>query len=219
MASTAVKSRDTEDDFQKALEVREKPLNQSQLKNLKELVGGDFYDLRVTLETEVDNRLSRKEEAINTRYDEQADLGKARQKLVDEARKAEDKLRALVDKFKEQGIEVREDRYTKLVAVSVQTEFLTQTGRAKELQAARRAAERMKNHIARVLSREERGIQRMVLLQGIGATGALELIRDLPAPEDILAMVAAELQATASDDLKTLMTEEELAAAKELEKA
>lgn len=216
-AGTAVDK--TEEDFNKALEVREKPLNQSQLKNLKELVGGDFTDLRITLDTEVDNRLSKKEEAINAKFDKEADLGKAQQKLKDEARKAEDKLRALVEKFKEQGIEVATNRYHSVVEVSVQPEYLTQTGREKELRAAKDAAYRMKNHIIRVLSREERAIQRMVLLQGIGATGALELVRDLPEPADILTMVAAELQASASDDLKTLMTEEELAAAKELETA
>ena len=211
MAST---TKDNKTEVDKAVEtIREKPLNQTQLKNLRELVNGDFRDLQEEVAAEIDRRYRAKVAEIEEEYAKTADLDKARDKARDEVRKAEDKLVAALEKILNNPSLTLESRYgeSKSVAGSVEVSFdadrIKQKGKDEAIKKADQAKHALEMAARRVMNREQRAVDRQCLLQGISAYGAHELIRDLPEAADILPLVSAEMQMKESEAMDLLMSD------------
>lgn len=197
---------------------QEKPLNQTQLKNLRELVDGDFGDLQQEVVDEIDRRLRTRLEQIDEQFRANADLEKARKVLRDDVARTKERLVNKVAKQTEKnGIELlsnsgRSIAPEEIVQVSIETNRLKQKGRDEARNKAQEAADTLKQTARRVIAREQRQVDRQCLLQGISATGAHELIRDLPEAADILPLVSAEMATKESDAMSELMSEAEVAA-------
>lgn len=189
----------------------ERPLNQTQLKNLERLVVGDFTDLKATVTAEIETRLNKRLQAIEVQYANEDGLNKARTKLIELGRKMEDQLRAHHAKLVSEGFSLgpKADRYgnrisTASIAVSTGADGLQVAGKSEALSRAKAAAQRLQNSATRVLASNERKVLRLVLLQGISAQAALELINDLPEADDILSLVQQEMEANQSEDVEEL---------------
>lgn len=184
----------------------DKPLNQTQLKNLQQLVAGDFEDLRTHILTDIDNRKSRRLQEVAAEYEDTTPVEKARQKLIDAQRKAEDAVnKAINDALKDPKVQVAPG-YSVFGGIKLALDAIRLAGRKEALDGVEKASVRLKNTAIRILNAQERQVQRQVLLQGITAVGAQELIRDLPQREDIVALVELELSmGEGSDDIAALM--------------
>jgi hypothetical protein len=154
-------------------------------------------------------------------------LEAAQQKLTDLARKhnekltklaqqLEDEATALLAKLKDDGIVPTLDRnyrqpqrpYSVTAGTAQASILLLQiVGKDEAINRVNTAANRLRDTAVRVLNREQRSIQRQVLLQGITAFSAHTLIQDLPKAEDIIVLVQQELQMTSEDDIAELITE------------
>lgn len=200
----------------------EKPLNQTQLKNLRELVAGDFSELKGKVARDIDKRLKRKLDEIEEKYKDVANLEEARERLVNAQRQAEDALRKVVNKVTEDGklafVSVGGNPIATPFDVDVNVDRLRQVGKNEEVNKAKGAAQELKQAAFRVIDREERDIQRLCLLQAITSSAATTIINDLPKPEDVMPLIGAELMAESEEEMIELMSEEEVAnARRELE--
>lgn len=210
----ATKTKETTE-YDKAVEtIREKPLNQTQLKNLRELVQGDFHDLEQEVMSEIDRRHRAKVAEIEDQFRQTADLDKAREKARDEVRKAEDRLRTALEKILDnESLALAPDRYGNNdtldahLTVTFNPSKIQQKGRDEAIQKANEAKYALEMAAKRVMNREQRAIDRQCLLQGISAHGAHELIRDLPEASDILPLVSAEMQMKESEAMDLLMSD------------
>lgn len=200
---------ESETEYDKAIEPREKPLNQTQLKNLRELVQGDFRDLGEEVTAEINRRHRAKVSEIEERYRETADLDKARKMLRNEASKARERLVKKVEEIlNKDGFAARRNASAeKLVTLDVDVDEIVQDGKDEELRKANDARSALTTAANRVMNREQRAIDRQCLLQGISAAGAHELIRDLPQAADILPLVSAEMQMKESEAMDLLMSD------------
>jgi hypothetical protein len=195
----------------------EKPLNQSQIKNLRELVHGDFQDLHIQVEDEIERRLKARLDEIEEKFSKTESLEAAQERLRQAGREAEDRLRSLVSELTKGDIEVETTRYNKsIVAVEVDVDLLVQKGRGQAENKANAAASRLKTTAYRLLAREQRGIERTVLLQGITSGSAQQILDDMPASEDVMTLIAGEMQMVSEDDIKALITEAEIEQSKAL---
>lgn len=205
-------TQEQESEFQ--VEPVEKPLNQTQLKNLRELVSGDFEELRAKVTRDIDKRLGKKKEEIEEKYKDVANLEEAREKLIQAKREAEDALREVVSEITRDGKLAFLTHSGTPVAVpfdvEVNHEALRQVGKKDELNRAENAARELKTAAIRIISREERSIQRLCLLQAITSSAATTIINDLPKPEDVMPLVGAELMAESENEMMLLMSEDEV---------
>lgn len=170
-----------------------KPLNQTQLKNLEKLVMGDFNDLREQVNVEVDNRLSRKLEAVRSQYGDDGALRQARADLVALQRRMQDELEAFLQGLKARGI-APWSHHQEVAGVRAAPETLRLEGLQQAERQLADAAFRLKATASRILAGAERKVLRAVLLQGITDVSAVELINDMPEADDIITLVKAELQ-------------------------
>lgn len=200
---------DDKSEYDKAVEtIREKPLNQTQLKNLRELVNGDFCDLTEEVMNEIERRHRAKVNEIEERYKETADLDKARKALRDDAHRTYQRIVEKVRKtLEEDGFTAGNRSAEALVTVNVNTDWIVQDGKDEEIRKANAAKYALEMAAKRVLNREQRAIDRVCLLQGISTVGAHEIIRDLPEAADILPLVSAEMQMKESEAMDLLMSD------------
>ncbi len=210
-------ANESETESDKAVAVtREKPLNQTQLKNLRELVSGDFADLHQEVYAEIERRHRAKINEIEERYKDMANLDKARKELRDDMAKTYERLVAKVQKVLDKdGFTAGHLSAEGLVAVSIKVDSIVQDGKDEEIRKANEAKYALEMAAKRVLNREQRAVDRQCLLQGISAFGAHELIRDLPEAADILPLVSAEMQMKESEAMDLLMSDVKAAKAVE----
>ena len=195
--------------------VSEKPLNQAQVKNLREIVEGDFDDLRESILVDISNRASKKQEEVTERYSKQADLSDARKKLrkiADDAQKKADDLLNSVQNG-ELGIKVDGPQW-RVFKVECNEDKLTQEGLGRELRKIDSAKHRLLHVLDVVINREVRSFTRTILIQSLPGSGAMEIISDQPSKEDMMALIAAELAKNNQDDLEVLMSDDEIEQAK-----
>lgn len=188
---------------------REKPLNQTQLKNLREVVSGDFQDLQEQVRVEVNRRAEAKKEEIRERYRDVASLEEARQKVTDLVRKFEDEVEELKEEIRgTESLTIKEGRL--IIQVTGSPDSIKQEGLHEELAKIGRAADDVVQTANRVLAREKRTVDRQCLLQGISAFNAHQLINDLPTAEDILPLVNTEIALHSGESMAALFDPSEI---------
>lgn len=184
----------------------EKPLTATQMKSLKQLVEGDFRDLHSRVVNMIDSRLSRQIQAIERKYE---DAERRAETIRQSLREKVEEMKSNAQEFLVKAMSSDELEFTgynrELISITVNTDHLKVVGKDQEIRDAREAANRLRMTAQTIISRQERVSQRQILLQGIGALSAIELINDLPEAEDVMTMVMSELEMTSEDDLNVLM--------------
>lgn len=182
----------------------DKPLNQVQVKNLKEIAAGDFEDLRSRVFQELDDRKDQKLKEIDERYKD-FDTDAEEEKLHQLGRKLEDEIRAALNDLKQRGYKIRPERYNREYTVSIDVDVHHEqrdTERSNVIQAHRNLLNRAK----KIIDREHRATERIILLQSITSDAAMEILNDLPTAEDVLPLIASEMMSESDeDDVKTLI--------------
>lgn len=182
----------------------EKPLNQTQLRNLQELVAGDFSDLSRESLAMINQRASRRKEAIIKSYDDttkrEAEMNEAITRYCEEEQA---RINAVVLKMIEEsgGASTTE----RPVTVAMRQPAKIANDMAAELTALDNATGRLREQSNIVIARERRAIERSILLQGIVASAAQTIINDLPKIEDVLGLVAESTAATHADDIRIVL--------------
>lgn len=202
-----------EDKIQQVL--TDKPLSATQTKNLERLVDNDFVDLREKVELSLSTRRSEKLSEITAKY---AGIEK---KIPEAAQAVEEFVNSFNQELRDRAIDFVEQLKrdypelqfpTTVINGSITSSIrgrgeaaVTAAGQAAEEDAVQTAFERLRTTAATLINAEHRKVQRAIILQGISIMGAQELVRDLPATDDIWTLVESELQVSRSDDLKSLM--------------
>ena len=193
-----------------AIAIPNVPLNQTQLKNLQKLVDADFDDLRDQVLNELKQRFSRRTQEVQKQcqvYDDKASAIRTSVSafLREEAEKLENKARALIGKSGAEVLGVSVLSHPCQINPHVEITIAGgQTVRAAT-DEVHEAYSRLRNQITVTIDRERRKVTRLVLLQGITATAATDLIASLPQPQNIYALVQAETAESHAEDIATLM--------------
>lgn len=189
--------------------VPEKPLSPTQQKNLKEILEGDFADLREQTAYEINRQLNARLAEIDEEYGDQTKVQRARTKLQRAAEKAQTALQKVADEVEQSGVTLhggyeRQRPGHKMFAVQVYTDSLLIQGKEEAEVKARRAAQNIKATADLVINRRYREAQRQVLLCGITAPTAAEIVNDLPDADVIISEVTAALATNNEADVKEL---------------
>lgn len=185
--------------------VPDKPLTQVQQGNLQKIIYGDFADLRERTAYEIRQQLDARLAEIEKQLADNRKVEAGKKKLT----AAHDRAQAILDKAD------AEVRATGLVleshgnvlpffTLSVCTVGLQLDGRAAAVQRAHNAANRVQRTADLVINRREREANRQVLLSGISAPNAADLVNGLPKSADILGEVTAEIAINNEEDLREL---------------
>ena len=190
-----------------------KPLNQSQLKNLQSIVDLDFKDLREQLSNELAQQFSRRKSQIEERIATDKQRSETvNAEVVAVINKATDDLNAkLLALASKRGMQWRINADGPMAHFNWKPANLitpAQLDAQAELEKLQAAFTRLKAEVTTTVNREHRKVTRVVLLQGVTAQGAQEIVADLPNPQDILTLVQASTELTHAEDIKLLMGEQ-----------
>lgn len=182
----------------------DKPLNQTQVKNLKEIALGDFEDLRARVFQELDDRKEQKLKEIDERY-KGFDTDAEEEKLHQLQRKLEDEIRQALNDLNNRGYSVQAQRYGRPYTVEIGVD-VHHDKRENERRKVQKAHKNLSNRAANIINREHRATERVILLQSITSDAAMEILKDLPTAEDVLPLIASEMMTESNeDDVKTLI--------------
>lgn len=189
-----------------SIDQTEKPLNATQMKSLKQLVEGDFRDLDSRVTNMIESRLSLQIQEIEKKYE---DAERRAETIRQSLREKVEEMKSNAQEFLVKAMSSDDLEFTgynrELIHVTVNDDHLKVVGKDKEISEAREAARRLRMTAQTVIGRQERASQRQILLQGIGAISAIELLNDLPDADDVMTMVMSELEMTNESDLSVLM--------------
>jgi hypothetical protein len=192
------------------IEVSAKPLTATQLRNLQQLVDLDFNDLRERLNNDLTQQQSRRLSALNEALHTDVErIAEVNTLMQDEITRTRDALNARLGAIaKKHGMQWN-TAFPCKVELQPSATFMTPE-KSAAVTAKNKLADaffRVLNEVLTTVNREHRKVTRMVLLQGISAQGAAEIINDLPNPDDILSIVQSSAALTHEDDIKTILGE------------
>lgn len=178
----------------------ERPMNQTQLKNLQKLVDGDFGDLQAQVSRFIrglrDKRLAeiqKKYEPIESNQKAQELLNQFQAKMDTEMANLGTKLAKLGFRFRPgYGIDLR-----------VRRDYLEQVGLSEEQKKINQAAQRVSGAANDVIGAEHRKVNRVVLLQGVTGEKAQSILDAMPSVESVMEQVKEALTEY-QEDLNTL---------------
>ena len=180
-----------------------KALNQVQVKNLKDIANGDFDDLLAKVIGQLKARFQEKKKEIDEKYKD-FDVEATKEELTQLKRTLEDTFQDKVRSLKEDGYEFRGSRLP--YAININVGDLYHDGYQREMSQLQDAHSRLVDSARAIIARERRATERTILLQSITSDAGMEILRDLPDPDDVLPLVAAEVMVESDeDDVKLLI--------------
>lgn len=183
--------------------VDNKPMNQTQLKNLQKLVDIDFNELHSQVIGDIHLRASKRKEQIEAAHSaKDPGLSKMQKKVAAWEEKVRTDAGALQAEMNESGFGLPNGAV--LHIPSPASYSIVRLNKNEELLRVRRAESRLTEIASNLMGREKRKIDRVILLQGITGAGAQSIIDDMPELRDIFALVQAEMQ-NHEDDVVELL--------------
>lgn len=186
--------------------VPDKPLTPTQQKNLEKILEGDFADLREQTAYEINRQLDARLAEIDAEFGDTKKLKAAKDKLLKAAVKAQAALDKVAEEIEATGVIFprREYHANKMYALTTHADSLIVEGKDDARYKAQHAADSIKSTAALVINRRHREAQRQVLLSGISAPAAADIVNSMPNAADIIGEVRAEVAVNNEADLDEL---------------
>lgn len=185
----------------------EKPLNQTQAKNLREIIAMDFRDLEAEVKLSVDKQLNARLKTIAAQYGTDAELEEATREV-----------HAMLASFRAQAEEARQrwaeknirasstiGNGTPLWSLAANPSCLVRSGHTEAKARAHDAATRLKQMAIATINRNKSIAERSILLQTLSGAAASELLSDVPTVGELMDMVMERLGTEGMDEIQELM--------------
>lgn len=178
----------------------ERPMNQTQLKNLQKLVDGDFTDLHAQVSRFIRGLRDKRLAELQKKYEPIESSQKAQELLNQFQAKADAELTGLAAKLGKLGFRFRPGYGPDM---RVRRDYLEQVGFSEEQSKINQAANRVTQAANDVIGAEHRKVNRVVLLQGVTGEKAQSILDAMPSVESVMEQVKEALTEY-QEDLNTL---------------
>jgi hypothetical protein len=180
----------------------EKPLNQTQMKNLERIVMGDFDELESRLKRELDKKHAERIRSINDRYGDDNTLREARlgcERLGNDLR---EQINAFMESLAEQNLKPK--RYNAVISVTISPANLELVGHGEAINKAQTAYQRLQNIVRERMASYRRMATRKLLLQTVHPQSTSAILDDMPGYEEVVRQIMRALEEDGSADLDEL---------------
>ena len=187
--------------------VVDRPLNQTQVKNLTTIVEGDMANLQAKVKEDIDRRLRQRLTEIEAQYGATTGWEQWQAKytkLADDFRK---QIAAIEQQVVQAGFQASGPGITVTTSGGMyNASFWKREGADEAAKRVRNAAQLMNEAVARIVARETHKVKRAILLQSLpGGPSAIEILSDLPSADDLLELIRAELAEKDADLVAELL--------------
>lgn len=184
----------------------DKPMNQTQLNNLKKLIQVDFDNLTAQLDVELNQKLAKRIKSIEAKYAKEVGrVDVARNEVALFQERVRQEAKKLKEKFIKDGVlragfgdDGWEVVYTPPQGNAYR--YLAVQGRDEEVSRVQHAYQRLWGIAKNMIDQEKRKYDRLVLLQGITAGPAAELLAAVPTVDVLISNIAEQIQKFTADD-------------------
>lgn len=191
--------------------VNDKPLNQGQAKNLQKIVELDFEDLRAKVFGDIERMLHDKLQKLDE-LSNQDEADRMTTAVLAALTSTLNSANETFQEFLDQAIDANPgldfsgiQRYPVLKNGSIAS---VKPGMERAKIRVQKAASNLRKTASSVISKRQREIERLILVQTISHASATELLNDMPDPEDIVAQVREALNDQNTDDIDVLMSDD-----------